>query len=71
MKISSHELEKHERQLVIELPDLRHSDLLDMVRLLQAITNAFTAHHQSQLQQQCQHEQQLELFVDDQHPDVS
>lgn len=64
MKISSHELEKHERQLVIDLPDLRHSDLLDMVRLLQAITNAFTAHHQSQLQQQ--YEQQLELFVDDQ-----
>lgn len=65
MKISQRE---HEHRLVVDLPDLRHSDLVDMARLLQAITNAFSTHHQAALQQQCQHEQQLELFnsVDDQ-----
>ncbi|OED35826.1 hypothetical protein AB833_29270 [Chromatiales bacterium (ex Bugula neritina AB1)] len=68
MKISPHKREKHPRQLIVDLPDLNHSDLTDIVRTLQAITDAFIAHHQVTLQQQCQHEQQLELFhsVDDQ-----
>lgn len=67
MKISPRELEQHDRKLVVDLPDLSHSDLIAMVRILQAITNAFITHHQAALQQQCQHEQQLELFnpVDD------
>ena len=39
MKISQRE---HEHRLVVDLPDLRHSDLVDMARLLQAITNAFS-----------------------------
>ena len=44
MKISQRE---HEHRLVVDLPDLRHSDLVDMARLLQAITNAFSTHHQA------------------------
>lgn len=62
MKTSQHKPEQYERQLVVDLPDLSHSDLIDIVRLLQAITDAFINHHQLHLQQQCQHEQQLELF---------
>ena len=60
---------QHARQLVINLPDLSGSDLIDMVRVLQSITDAFIAQHQAALQQQCQHEQQLELFqVDEFEP---
>lgn len=63
------EREHHQRQLLIDLPDLTHSDLVDTVRLLSAITDAFINHHQAALQQQCRHEQQLELFnsMDEEH----
>lgn len=54
---------QHERQLVIDLPDLTGSDLIDMVRVLQAITDAFIAQHQVALQRQQRQERQLELFL--------
>lgn len=53
----------HARQLVIDLPDLTDSDLIDMIRVLQSMTDALLAQHQVKLQwQQRHHEQQLELF---------
>jgi hypothetical protein len=56
----------HAHQLIIDLPDLTGSDLIDMVRVLQSITDALIAQHQAELRrQQRHHEQQLELFQAD------
>lgn len=53
----------HPRQLIINLPDLTDSDLIDMIRILQSMTDALLAQHQANLKwQQRHHEQQLELF---------
>jgi len=63
MMHASHNNDQHaQRRLVIDLPDLAQTDLVDMVRVLTAITDAFITHHQAQLQQQCQAEHQLNLF---------
>jgi len=57
------------RQLIIDLPDLKDSDLIDMIRVLQSMTDALLAQHQAELRWQQHHEQQLELFqVDDFEP---
>ena len=56
----------HAHQLIIDLPDLTGSDLIDMVRVLQSITDALIAQHQAELRrQQRHHEQQLELIQAD------
>jgi len=55
-------MNKQHRQLTIELPDLSQSDLIDIARLLQSLTDAFIAHHQHALQCQQRAEQQLALF---------
>lgn len=56
----------HAHQLLIDLPDLTESDLIDMIRVLQSITDALLVQHQAQIQrQQRHHEQQLELFQAD------
>lgn len=55
-------MNKPHRQLTIDLPDLSQSDLIDLTRVLQSLTDAFIAHHQRELQSQQQAEQQLALF---------
>jgi len=56
----------HPHQLIIDCPDLSESDLIDMIRILQSITDALLVQHQVQIQrQQRHHEQQLELFQAD------
>ena len=50
------------RQLTVDLPDLTQSDLIDIARVLQSLTDAFIAHHQHALQCQQRAEQQLALF---------
>lgn len=54
-------------QLKIDLPDLSQSDLINIIRVLQTFTDAFTAHHQHALPCQQRAEQQLALFeaIDD------
>ena len=56
----------HLHQLIIDCPDLTDADRIDMIRVLQSITDALLAQHQAQLKrQQHHHEQQLELFQAD------
>jgi len=60
----------HPHQLIIDCPDLTDADRIDMIRVLQSITDALLAQHQAQLKrQQRHHEHQLELFkVDEFEP---
>ena len=48
---------KNPDQMRVMLPALASSDILDMLRVLQAITEAFEAHHREQLLQHCRSEQ--------------
>ncbi len=45
------------RQMIVNLPELTDSDVVDMIRVLTVITDAFIAHHQVQLRQQLCSEQ--------------
>ena len=45
------------RQMIVNLPVLTNNDVVDMVRVLTVITDAFIEHHQVQLQQQLRSEQ--------------
>ena len=47
--------------MIVDLPELSANDVLDIIRVLTVITNAFAEHHQVQLQQQIRSEQP-ELF---------
>ena len=40
------------RQMIVNLPVLTDNDVVDMIRVLSVITDAFIEHHQAQLQQQ-------------------
>ena len=51
------------RQMIVNLPELTDNDVVDMIRVLSVITDAFVAHHQVQLQQQLRSEQP-DLFDD-------
>ena len=56
----------HPHQLIIDCPDLTDADRIDMIRVLQSITDALLTQHQAQLKRQLHHhEQQLELFQAD------
>lgn len=41
------------RHMTVFLPDLTEHDVMDIARLLTAISDAFIDHHQTQLQRQC------------------
>ncbi len=45
------------RQMIVELPELTDNDVVDMIRVLTVITEAFIVHHQVQLQQKLRSEQ--------------
>ena len=49
------------RQMIVNLPVLTDNDVVDMIRVLTVITDAFIEHHQVQLQQQM-HSDQPDLF---------
>ena len=49
------------RQMIVNLPELTNNDVVDMIRVLTVITDAFIEHHQTQLQQQLRSEQ-ADLF---------
>lgn len=51
------------RQMIVNLPVLTDNDLVGMIRVLSVITDAFTEHHQAQLQQQLLSDQP-DLFED-------
>lgn len=50
------------RQMIVNLPELTNNDVVDMIRVLTVITDAFIEHHQTQLQQQLRSEQ-ADLFA--------
>ena len=52
------------RQMIVNLPVLTDNDVVDMIRVLSVITDAFIEHHQVQLQQQL-HSDQPDLFEDE------
>ena len=58
------------RQMIVNLPVLTNNDVVDMVRVLTVITDAFIEHHQVQLQQQLRSEQPdlLDAFEEDSAP---
>ncbi len=45
------------REMIVNLPVLTDNDVVDMIRVLTVITDAFIEHHQIQLQQQLRSEQ--------------
>ncbi len=45
------------REMIVNLPELTDNDVVDMIRVLTVITDAFIEHHQIQLQQQLRSEQ--------------
>ena len=51
------------RQMIVNLPVLTNNDVVDMIRVLTVITDAFVEHHQVQLQQQLRSDQP-DLFND-------
>ena len=49
------------RQMIVNLPVLTDNDVVDMIRVLTVITDAFIEHHKSQLERQV-HSEQPDLF---------
>ncbi len=45
------------KQMIVNLPVLTDNDVVDMIRVLTVITDAFIEHHQTQLQRQMRSEQ--------------
>ena len=45
------------RQMIVNLPVLNDNDVVDMIRVLTVITDAFIEHHQIQLHQQMRSDQ--------------
>jgi|GEM_PF-6650857 len=45
------------RHMTVILPELTHNDVVDIARVLSAISDAFIEHHQNQLSRQCRLDQ--------------